>query len=285
MHGADDAVVLDQQRELSAKLHLDPSAGSPSRRFGAGRPLERHDRVRAQRSVPAEAAPLLKAEDGGRGLQVDRPGQAGGRHEAEIDELLLERRGRVGTVCSTSTAAATGRRRSYPGKSPTGTPPSISTFTARTPGMLLVVRTSWPTRARSAAGSRPAAKRAPRSTVTMRRETVTESSGVAPRDRRLDTTRTLGRGRARQQSHVLPPRSSLLAAAPAPVSRRRGTTRWTPAPATPGKRERSHHEGEKCAGISCQLDSSPGRASPTEIGRGPARLKRLRRNADESGGS
>ena len=83
-----------------------------------------------------------------------------------------------------------------------------------------------------------------------------------PRDRRTDATRTLGRRRARQESPTAP---SIVApaAAPAPVSRRRGTTRWRRRRRPPERRAQPPR-GREVRRISCQLDSSPGRASPTE---------------------
>ena len=95
--GAHDAVVLDQERQLAAKLHLDPAAGHPQPGLGACCPLELIEGRGAEDAVARKVRPLLESQHRRRGLRVERSGQPRGSHEAEIDQSLLNvaRRGLV----------------------------------------------------------------------------------------------------------------------------------------------------------------------------------------------
>ncbi len=68
-----------------------------------------------------------------------------------------------------------------PGKSPSGTPPWISTWTDVTPGTAVTVVTTWESRASSVSESVPATKRAPRSIVATVPVWLTLSTGVPGR--------------------------------------------------------------------------------------------------------
>ena len=126
------------------------------------------------------------------------------------------------TVSSMGTAAGrTGRRRSSPGNSPSGTPPSTSTRTPTTPGTDDAAYQLGDTGAGSPRSVRR--RRPPRSTVTMRRSIATPRSGVAR------GTRCSGRARARLASgrrgaRGRCPRRSVRRARPRRAVRPAGTT-------------------------------------------------------------
>src|SRR4051812_47106005 len=90
VNGPYDAVVLDQERKLAAELNLDAAAGHPHPGLGPRCPLEHVDGRGAEYAVAREVRPLLESDHRRRGLRVDRAGQPGGSHEAEVDQSLLD---------------------------------------------------------------------------------------------------------------------------------------------------------------------------------------------------
>ena len=195
----DDLVVLDQQRDLPAKLHLDPSARGTDRGHRTGRAQERSNRRRAERAVTRKVGPFLEAEDCSRRLVVRRHRSRPTARESRGRRDAAEARASSASDTRLSAGVTIGRRVSYPGKRPTGTPPSTSIRTETTPGTPRTVRTSCPTRVWSEASSRPAANRAPRSTVTTRRAIGDRPNRCPAWDGRPDPATALGGRRTGEQ--------------------------------------------------------------------------------------
>ena len=191
----------------------------------------------------------------------------------------------VSSCCAAgSTGAAHRLAEVVAGEEADGTPPSTSTCTPRTPGMPRTVRTSWPTRAWSGRPSRPAANRAPRSTVTTRCVTVTErreSRAEQPSGchgcARPPSARRAAAARPSGSWCRCAERTPALVRDEPDVPRRRRPSRPAPGPKTAAREKRC---------ISWQSDSPPGDAFPTDRQekaepQGTGRRRPMYRRADD----
>ena len=156
----------------------------PGRRSaGCGRAERRRSDVTSSSSTPSRGkpVPLLEREHRCRRLVRGRPVTPLGAMKPRSTSsccssrrLGARRRRAARAPCRAGRSRGRGRRERRP-RSGRARP--------STPGTARSVRTSWPTRARSDASSRPAAKRAARSTVTTRRAMRRSRSAVPGRDR------------------------------------------------------------------------------------------------------
>ena len=85
-----DAVVDDLEGDLAPEQDLDPPSWPAERRLGTRRAQERGGDARVERPRSREPRPLLEGEHRDGGLLAGLPRHAGGRHETEVDEELLD---------------------------------------------------------------------------------------------------------------------------------------------------------------------------------------------------
>ena len=142
------------------------------------------------------------------------------------------------------------------------------------------VRTSWPTRSWSSRPSRPAAKRAPRSTVTTRWVTVTERSGVARGTaERMPRLRSAAVGPGEQLLHRLLRGGAVARHGHRLSVRDEPDVHAARRPSRPARAQRPRAREKRC--ISWQSDSPPaGRISYRSAG-ATANLKPHGLRADE----